>query len=245
MHRVLDYIHNRLEEGPLHVSLIDPDKQDPGKAASMVREAESGGTHMILVGGTMGVDHPKLDGTLEAVASVTELPVIHFPASAEVISNRADAILYMSLMNSRDVNYVIREASRASMRITDLGLETLSVGYVVVSPGALVGRVGDVELIPRDDPHSAVEYALAAQMFGMDFVYLEGGSGIKDPIPGPFIRSVRAAVRIPIIVGGGIKTPAAARDTVMNGADIIVTGTLIESDEDTTTSLREMIGSME
>ncbi|MBN1389500.1 MAG: geranylgeranylglyceryl/heptaprenylglyceryl phosphate synthase [Candidatus Thermoplasmatota archaeon] len=245
MNRVQEYIHGRLEEGPLHVTLIDPDRQDPERSALMVREAEKGGTHIILVGGTMGVDHPKLEDTLKAVSVATELPVIIFPASADVISGNADAILYISLMNSRNVNYVIREAARASVRIEELKIEPLSVGYIVVSPGALVGKVGDVDLIPRDDPSIAVEYALAAQMFGMDFVYLEGGSGVDEPIPGDIIQAVRSAVDIPVIVGGGIRTPGSARSTVLHGADMIVTGTLVESNADTTSSLREMIASME
>ncbi|MGA1866104.1 MAG: geranylgeranylglyceryl/heptaprenylglyceryl phosphate synthase [Thermoplasmatota archaeon] len=245
MNRVLEYIHRRLEEGPLHITLIDPDKQDPVRAALMAEEAGSGGTDIILVGGTMGVDHPKLEETLKAVSAVTELPVIIFPASADVISGNADAILYISLMNSRDVNYVIREAARASIGIEKLELEPLSVGYIVVSPGAVVGEVGDVDLIPRDDPARAIEYALAAQMFGMDFVYLEGGSGIEEPIPGEFIEAVRSAVDIPIIVGGGIRTPGSARTTILHGADIVVTGTLIESEADTTSLLRKMIASME
>ncbi|MGA1792355.1 MAG: geranylgeranylglyceryl/heptaprenylglyceryl phosphate synthase [Thermoplasmatota archaeon] len=245
MNRVLDHIRDRLEDGPLHVTLIDPDKQEPEKASEMVREAGSGGTHIILVGGTMGVDHPKLEGTLAAVTKVTDLPVVLFPASADVISGNADAILFMSLMNSRNVNYVIREAARASSKISEMGLETLSVGYIVVSPGALVGEVGDVDLISRDDTSAAVSYAMAAQMFGMDFVYLEGGSGVEEPIPDRIIESVRSAVDIPVIVGGGIRTPETARKVILSGADIIVTGTLIESEEDTTSSLKKMISSME
>lgn len=238
-------IQKRLKNGPLHITLIDPDKQEPETATKMVQEAEKGGTHLILVGGTIGVDHPKLESTLEAVGKVTDLPIVLFPATADVISGNADAILFMSLLNSKNVKYVIGEAVAASLEIQKLGLEPLSVGYIVISPGGLVGKVGDVDLIPRDDPGKALDYAAAAQMFGMDFVYLEGGSGIDDPIPPVFIHQIRHMTNIPLIVGGGIKTSEDARNAVLWGADIIVTGTLIETDKDLSSSLKEMIEAME
>jgi phosphoglycerol geranylgeranyltransferase len=242
---VLEYIKKRLKKGPAHVTLIDPDKQSPVKAAEMVVKAENGGTHLILVGGTMGVDHPKLEGTLKAVRRVTKLPMIIFPSTADVLSEHADAILFMSLMNSRDVRYVMREAVSASFRIDRLGLEPLSVGYIVISPGALVGEVGDVDLIDRNDPGPALEYARTAQIFGMNFVYLEGGSGIDEPIPMNFIQKIRTVIDVPLIVGGGIKTPGAARRAVMSGADMVVTGTMVETEEDTTVAIRELVTAME
>ncbi len=242
---VLEFIQKRLRKGPIHVTLIDPDKQSPVKAAEMVVKAESGGTHMILVGGTIGVDHPKLEGTLKAVKRVTKLPIIIFPSTADVLSEHADAILFMSLMNSRNVRYVMREAVSASFRIERLGLEPLSVGYIVVSPGALVGEVGDVDLVDRDDPEPALEYARAAQIFGMNFVYLEGGSGIDEPIPMNFIQKIRTVIDVPLIVGGGIKSPGSARRAVMSGADIIVTGTMVETEEDATYAIKELVTAME
>ena len=105
--RVQEYINDRLKSGPIHVTLIDPDKQEPMIAAERVQEAEIGGTHIILVGGTIGVDHPKLETTLEAVGKVTNLPIVLFPAEARVISGNADAILFMSLLNSKNVRYVM------------------------------------------------------------------------------------------------------------------------------------------
>jgi phosphoglycerol geranylgeranyltransferase len=243
--QVLEYIKDRLLNGPIHVTLVDPDKQEPEAAADMVQKAQRGGTHIILVGGTMGVDHPKLETTLEAVGKVTDLPIILFPAEAGVISGNADAILFMSLLNSRDVKYVVREAVSASLKIKELDLEPLSVGYIVISPGGLVGKVGDVDLISRDDPVKGIQYASAAQMFGMDFVYLEAGSGVEVPIPPEFIGQIDMKTDIPLIVGGGIKCPDCAMEAVKNGADIIVTGTLIETDSDLSTSLRKLIDSME
>ena len=62
----------------------------------------------------------------------------------------------------------------------------------------------------------------------MRFVYLEAGSGAKSPIPYEMIRYVKDVIDIPLIVGGGIKTGEVARNVVKSGADIVVTGTVIE-----------------
>lgn len=226
------------------MTLIDPDKQPPEKAASMAVQAESGGTHMLLIGGTTGVDAAKLGATLRAVRDVTRLPMVIFPASSGSLSCCADAIFFMSLLNSRDVRYVIREAARASLELASSGIEIIPVGYLVFEPGMLVGRIGDVDLISRNDIRTAREYAKAAELFGMGLCYLEGGSGVLEPIPPEMISAVREVVDIPIVLGGGITDARRAREGVRAGADIIVTGTMVEREPDITGAVRSIVEGM-
>jgi phosphoglycerol geranylgeranyltransferase len=108
------------------------------------------------------------------------------------------------------------------------GLEAIPMAYLVVEPGMRAGEVGDAELISRKNPTVAVQYALAAQMLGMKLVYLEAGSGAPEPVPDRVIRAVRDAIDIPVVVGGGIRTPEAAQTVTRAGADIVVTGTIVE-----------------
>ena len=244
MRTLRDKISRGLEDGPIHVTLIDPDKQPPPRAASMAIEAESGGTDILLIGGTTGVDAAKLGATICAVREVSGLPIVIFPASSVSISCHADAIFFMSLLNSRDVRYVIREAARASLDLARSGIEVIPVGYLVFEPGMVVGRIGDVDLIARDDLRTAQEYAKAAELFGMGLCYLEGGSGVKEPIPPAMISAVREVVDIPIILGGGISDPRRARAAVTAGADVIVTGTMVEREPDITVAVRAMIDGM-
>jgi phosphoglycerol geranylgeranyltransferase len=65
-------------------------------------------------------------------------------------------------------------------------------------------------------------------MLGMKLVYLEAGSGAPEPVPSTVIRAVKDAVDILVVVGGGIRTPEAARGVVQAGADVVVTGTIVE-----------------
>ncbi len=112
--------------------------------------------------------------------------------------------------------------------IRKYGLETIPLGYVTVGEGGTVSVVGRACPIPRDKPELAVAHALAAQYFGMRFVYLEGGSGVKQPVPKAMIQMVKCALEIPLIVGGGIRTAEQAKNIVGAGADAVVTGTITE-----------------
>jgi phosphoglycerol geranylgeranyltransferase len=132
------------------------------------------------------------------------------------------------MMNSRDPRFLSREQMRGAPIVRRLGLEPISMGYIVVEPGMKVGEVGNAEVVPRDDPRTAAAYALSAEYLGMDCVYLEAGSGAPSPVPPAMVRKVRSTISIPLIVGGGIRTPPAARAAARAGADIVVTGTVAE-----------------
>lgn len=241
---VLGKFYDLLKEGPLHMTLLDPDKQEPSSAKTMAVQAQKGGTNIILVGGTTGVDFEKQERTLCAVREATDLPVVIFPTSADIISCNADAIFYMSLLNSRNPRYVFGEAVRSSLKLSEMELEVIPVGYLVFEPGMLVGEVGEVDLIKRDDRDLGRSYAKAIEYMGMDLCYLEGGSGVEFPIPSPMISAIREVIDIPLIVGGGINSPERAADAVRAGADIIVTGTMIETSGNIENSLKAMISEM-
>lgn len=245
MSYVQERIEARLRIGPVHMTLIDPDKQGPEEAARMAGQADLGGTHFLLVGGTTGVDNHKLDTTIEAARKASDTPLIIFPTTHTVLSSQADAVFFMSLLNSNDVGFVVREAVKASLKICEMELEVLPVGYLVFAPGMTVGRVGSVDLIERDDLQTAREYAKSIELFGMKYCYLEGGSGVKDPIPEEMISAVRSIINIPLIIGGGIRDPETASSLVRAGADIIVTGNMVESNGNLSTAVKEMIKAME
>ena len=137
-------------------------------------------------------------------------------------------MFFMSLVNSRNLDFVIRAHAKVGPYIKKLGIETMSMAYIVCEPGMKVGEVGQVDLIKKDDIKSAVGYALGCEMMGMEFVYLEAGSGADDPISPEMIEAVKDAISVPLIVGGGISTPEFAISAKLAGADIIVTGTLVE-----------------
>ena len=229
---VKQYLLDRMSEGTLHVALLDPDKQPASKAGEMARHMKEAGTDAIFIGGSTGVTTQNLSETARAIKEASGLPAILFPGNGEAISADIDALLFMSLMNSTDLGWVNRAHVQAAPYIRKLGIETIPMGYIVVEPGMKVGEVGKAALVKRDDIKGAVAYATACEMFGMDLAYLEAGSGAGQPVPPEMISAVKESISIPLVVGGGIRSPEAAEAARKAGADIIVTGTLIEQCDD-------------
>ncbi len=231
---VLELIEERREQGKrMHMTLIDPDKQTPEVAGSTAKRAEELGTDAIMVGGSTGVTQDNLDKTVLAIKDATHLPVIYFPGTARAISPYCDAIYFMSLLNSTDPKMLVGEQVKGAVVLKKMeNVEKIGMGYIIVEPGMKVGEVGKAEPVPRDRPDKAVAYALAAQYFGMKLVYLEAGSGAPEPVPPEMITAVRTEIDIPLIIGGGIRTPEAAGIAAKAGADIVITGTIVEQAED-------------
>jgi phosphoglycerol geranylgeranyltransferase len=88
--------------------------------------------------------------------------------------------------------------------------------------------------IPREKYDIACAHALAAQYLGMKLVYLESGSGAEHPVPVEIVKQVAAYIDIPVIVGGGLRTPEECTTRVEAGASFIVVGTRMEDSPDNT-----------
>jgi phosphoglycerol geranylgeranyltransferase len=229
--KVRDYITQTLKKHKMHMTLIDPAKQSASASGEIAAKACRAGTDAIMVGGSTGVTQENLDETVGQIKRACKLPVIYFPSGANVISRKCDAIYFMSMLNSRNVRNVSGEHARGAPMIKKLGIEPISMGYVIVEPGMKVGEVGEAELVKRGDLNTLIGYAIATEFFGMDLLYLEAGSGAPEPVPVPMVKAARESVDIPLVVGGGIVTPKQAADLAAAGADIIVTGTLVENDD--------------
>lgn len=223
------YLINKIQkEGAIHFALLDPEEFSPESAAKTASEVESCGTAAVMIGGSTIVSTSHLDAVVRAVKKAVKIPVILFPNNVTGISRYADAIWFMSLLNSSDPYFIAGAQVLGAPIIRKFGLETIPLGYVIVGEGGAVSVVGRACPIPYDKPELAVAHALAAQYFGMHFVYLEGGSGAKQPVPNDMIRIVKATINIPLIIGGGIRTSEQARNVVDAGADAVVTGTITE-----------------
>lgn len=229
----------------LHFSLLDPDKQKPEVAGSIAKTAEEAGSSAIMVGGSTLVSQEQVDKTVKAIKEHSNLPVILFPSGAKFLSKYADAVFFMSLLNSRNLGFVIREHVKGAPFVKYSGIEPISMGYVIVEPGMTAGKVGEVDLIKKDDVETAVGYALAAQYLGMDFFYLEAGSGSPDPVPNEMIKAVKKNINIPLVIGGGIRDAKTAGKTAKAGADVVVTGTKLEEEKNLKKALSDIIKSIE
>ncbi len=228
--RVERYLEERLARGPVHFTLIDPDKSPGPGAARVAQGAVALGSDVILLGGSTGISREVMGSTATAVKQAVDVPTVIFPQGPESLAREADAVLFMSLLNSRSLDLVIRAHARSARAVRAMGLEPIPLGYLVIAPGMRVGEVGQVDPVERDDPEGAAGYALAAEFLGMRYVYLEAGSGAPAPVPATMVRAVRATVSIPVVVGGGIRSGADARTLLEAGANVLVTGTIMEEE---------------
>jgi phosphoglycerol geranylgeranyltransferase len=226
---VKELLFSPRERGAKYIVLLDPDKLDPESAARTSEQCGEKGVDALFVGGSTG-ETKTFGNMVRIIKKNSKIPVILFPGSFEQIVPDVDAVLFMSLLSGRNPRFLIEEQVKGAALIKQYGLETIAMGYLLIEsdkPSA-VERVSGTSPIRRNDFSGAVNHALAAQYFGMDVVYLEGGSGVGLSVPNDMIRAVKDALDIPLIVGGGIKTPEEAREKQLAGADIIVTGNILE-----------------
>ncbi|MGQ9538213.1 MAG: geranylgeranylglyceryl/heptaprenylglyceryl phosphate synthase [Candidatus Bathycorpusculaceae bacterium] len=216
-------------EGAIHITLIDPEKVTPSQASSIAKKAKASGTSAIMIGGSTFVSTKHLDDVVRTVKRATGMPIILFPNNVTSISRYADAIWFMSLLNSVDPYFLMGAQVLGAPLIRKYRLEPIPLGYIIVGEGGTAGIVGKAVPIPYDKPELAVAHALAGQYLGMRFIYLEAGSGAKKPVPQEMIRAVKQHISATLIVGGGIRARAQALAAASAGADIIVTGNVVEN----------------
>lgn len=225
----------------VHMTLIDPASQNISRSTEIAIEAERAGTDFFMIGGSTSIDMKVMDDTISGIKKETTKPVIIFPGSSLMISRYADAIYFMSLLNSRNPNFIIGHQVKAAPFLKKMGIETIPMGYLVFDPGMTVGKVGEADLIDNRNEDPAIAYSLAAQMLGMKLVYLEAGSGAPVTVNPRIVKAVKSQISVPLIVGGGIRTKENASIIAKAGADVVVTGTIVEKAEKVYDALEPII----
>jgi len=215
-------------EGSIHITLIDPEKVTPAQASKIASKAKSCETSAIMIGGSTFVSGAHLDDVVKTVKRTVRIPIILFPNNVTGISRYADAIWFMSLLNSIDPYFIMGAQILGAPLVKKYGLEPIPLGYIIVGEGGTAGVVGKAIPVPYNKPELAAAHALAGQYLGMRFIYLEAGSGAKSPVPSEMVGVVKHYIDTLLIVGGGIRSREQALAAASAGADIIVTGNVIE-----------------
>ena len=218
-------------KGAAYLVLLDPDKLSFEKSESFLKHCANAGVDGFLIGGSLMLSG-NFEIMIEKVKANTNLPAIIFPGSIDQISPHADAILFLSVVSGRNADHLIGRHVIASPLIKRSGIEVISTAYTLIESGITSTAVymsGSMPL-PRNKPEIAAATALAAEYLGMKLIYLEAGSGADQPVPDEMIKAVADVCTVPVIVGGGIRSPFAAREKVDSGANIIVTGNYFEDE---------------
>ena len=211
--------------------LIDPDKIQQQSLEKLIALGKTAQVDYWFVGGSLVVSN-HLEQLVVDLKTKSEIPVILFPGSPSQVTPRADALLYLSLISGRNPELLIGQHVLSAPAVKQSGLEILSTGYMVIDGGAptTVSYISNATPIPSNKNEIALCTALAGEMLGMKLIYMDAGSGAQKPIPAEMIQTVAAEITVPLLVGGGITTPAKAAENCKAGADLIVVGNAIEKD---------------
>ena len=210
--------------------LVDPDKYDDKSLDELIVHINRNPPDLLLVGGS--ILFKPIEISITALKLGTKLPVFIFPGNVIQLSDRADGILFLSMISGRNAEYLIGNHVLAAPHLNRSGIEVIPTGYILIENGrsTSVEYMSNTRPIPAHKPEIAMATAMAGEMLGMKSIYLEAGSGAEHTVGLDMISAIRRHISLPLIVGGGISSTESAREVYKAGADMIVVGTAIEKD---------------
>ena len=211
--------------------LLDPDKIDLNNVKVIIAKINQSPATHIFIGGSL-VTTTIIDELIMKIKQNCNLPIVLFPGNPSQISDKADAILFLSLISGRNADYLIEHQVQAAPILKQTQLEIISTGYILIESGTetAVERVSKTEPLDRNNLNLALATAQAGEMLGNKLIYLEAGSGAKQAVPTEMIKLVSQNIEIPILVGGGIVNLQGIQEAYNAGADLVVIGTAFEND---------------
>ncbi|CAM3903961.1 geranylgeranylglyceryl/heptaprenylglyceryl phosphate synthase [Flavobacterium sinopsychrotolerans] len=210
--------------------LLDPDKIDLNTVAILISKIHQSPASHIFIGGSH-VTTNILDELIVKIKQNCDLPIVLFPGNPSQISDKADAILFLSLISGRNPDFLIEHQVKAAPILKKTKLEVISTGYILIESGneTAVERVSKTKPLDRNNLDLALATAQAGEMLGNKLIYLEAGSGAKQAVPLEMIALVAQNIEIPLLVGGGIVDLQGIQNAYDSGADLVIIGTAFEN----------------
>ncbi len=211
--------------------LIDPDKVNINEISILVEKINQSPATHIFIGGS-SVENQIIDELILSIKEKSELPIVLFPGNPSQISNKADGILFLTLLSGRNPDYLIEHQVNAVPILKQTQLEVISTGYILIESGnqTAVERISKTKPIDRNNAKYVMQTAQAGEYIGNKLIYLEAGSGAELAVPQEMIALVAQNISVPLLVGGGIRSKETIEKAYKSGADLVVIGTAFEED---------------
>ena len=242
--KILDQLRARHSSGIKSIAvLIDPDKIDDGSQLQhLINLASENCVDFFFIGGSL-ITTANLSEIVKQIKDNVTIPVVLFPGNSMQVDPAADGILFLSLISGRNPELLIGQHVMAAPVIRNTKLEVIPTGYLLINSGRVTSAayISNTTPIPDDKYSLAACTAMAGEMLGLQTIYIDAGSGAESAISPRMISSVRKAIRVPLIVGGGINTARKAIDALEAGADMIVIGNALEKNPDLLTEVADKI----
>jgi len=211
--------------------LVDPDKYTLDRLKRLIKISCKSGVDYFFFGGSL-LTRDQQDLFLTHIKENCNIPVILFPGNHFQINTKADGILFLSLISGRNPELLIGKHVVAAPYLKASKLEVIPTGYMLIDGGnrTTVAYMSNTDPIPSDKSEIAVCTALAGELLGLRMIYMDAGSGAINPVPLSMIKQVKKHISVPLVIGGGIRTPLQAAKACQSGADLVVVGNAIEED---------------
>src|SRR5690606_15905391 len=108
--------------------LVDPDKFSIKKVPEFFKKVNESVVTHIFVGGSRVHEYDTEILVIE-IKKHTNLPVVLFPGDVTQITDKADALLFLSLISGRNPEYLIGQHVKAISKLRNTDLEIISTGY--------------------------------------------------------------------------------------------------------------------
>ena len=220
--------------------LIDPEKTALSGLDDLLKSINNSTCDYIFIGGSQ-IYKVNFHQYVTKVKSLSTKRIIIFPGDNTQISSSADAILLLSLISGRNPDLLIGKHVQSSYELKKAAITLLATGYILIDGGvqSSVQYISNTNPIPKDKYNIAAATALAGEQLGLQFIYIDAGSGALFPISKKMIQTIKRPISIPLIVGGGIKNYKDLENAWIAGADIVVIGNAIEKNKDLIQSINK------
>ena len=240
---ILDNIRSRKAQGLKSLAvLIDPDKFNEFSFINYLQGEAKDLPDYFFVGGSH-LSSGQMEETVALLKAYSSVPVVLFPGPGSQITQRADALLFLSLISGRNPDLLIGRQVEVAPLLKESTLEVISTAYLLIESGKLTTAhyMSQSIPIPADKSDLALSTAWAGEYMGMALTYLDAGSGAEQHVPLAMIREISKKTKNPLIIGGGIRSVSLARQIAVAGADIIVVGNAIEKDPRLIPELKQVL----
>jgi len=229
--RILELLKSKQKQIAI---LIDPEKyHSEVKLLELVAKINLLNPSFIFVGGST-VNVTDFKSCFSILKENTSIPLVIFPGSHIQIDQKADAILFLSLISGRNPDFLIGHQVQAAHKLKQLDIEIIPTAYMLIDGGknSSVAYVSQTSPIPADQISIAVNTAIAGELMGMKAVFMDAGSGAINSVSTTMITEVSNNISVPLIIGGGLKTVNEIENVLNAGASVAVIGNKIEENID-------------
>ena len=104
--------------------LVDPDKYNDRSLDQLINHINQDPPDLLLVGGS--ILFKPIEITITALKLGTKLPVFIFPGNVIQLSDRADGILFLSLISGRNAEFLIGNHVLAAPHLNRSGIDLIT-----------------------------------------------------------------------------------------------------------------------